>query len=148
MIAPRASLDHLTVAAPTLEQGIAHVQSALVDATWRVWDRACADRPIRLIKYRVDNRIYHSRRPRLILRRGGTGVAERRIIVRLEFDFRPETLQMGALFRRELDDLCGRRGKMPRVLHNAQSQKHEGDQAQDTCRYEQEAHFLKLSNRT
>lgn len=29
MIAPHASLDHLTVAALTLEQGIAHVQSAL-----------------------------------------------------------------------------------------------------------------------
>jgi Glyoxalase-like domain len=29
MIAPRASLDHLTVAALTLEQGIAHLQSAL-----------------------------------------------------------------------------------------------------------------------
>jgi hypothetical protein len=37
MIASRASLDHLTVAALTLEQGIAHVQIALGIAIASWW---------------------------------------------------------------------------------------------------------------
>jgi len=106
------------------------------------------DRPIGLSEHRVDNPIHCSRRSRLIFGCFRAGVAERGIVVCSKLGFCSETLEQGALRRRELYNLSRGFGPKPGVLPEAHAQERNGRQAQDRGRYRQKTHSPKLCNFT
>src|SRR5579883_1789146 len=98
------------------------------------------DGPVGLREHRVDESIHGGGSARPILGRFCARIAERRIVVRLEFGLGSQALEHEALRRGELHDLRGSLGKDHRVSPTTEAPKRECRHEQHGARYQRSAH--------